>query len=538
MINSSENMYVNVFKRVFYLLIILFVFLVSLKLMGGAFKLFGKEIAHDIINVTANPFVSLFIGMLATAIIQSSSTTTTMIVTMVAAGSLTVEGAVPLIMGANIGTSVTSSILAFGHIGKKKEYRKAVAAATVHDFFNILVVLVLFPMEYFFGFLSGMATGLSAIFYSADNSSVEVFSIMGVTVKPVAKGIMSLLGKNGLLVLLAACTLLFFSLRGLTSILKKFVIGKAEKNLNKVVFQNPFAALGWGAGLTVLVQSSSVTTSLVVPLVASNKVSLRKAFPFLMGANIGTTVTAIIAAMAAGEAALTIAFAHLLFNVLGTVIFFPVRSIRDIPLRLARGLGKLSLKNRSFGILYVVITFFVVPFLFFILSDTQKVISQYNYEVLNEDGKTVSYSQLVTRKLEKGSEWETFEGLSNEYNTADIEPIGMLVSKDEFSMMIGDIAFPMKESTCIEADSDSLGRYKVCYDATIHNFKAEGFSIRQCHKYVLTTVDSTKSNWNYFYNPSLEKKIGVGEVFVRIDELAPDSTNRILTSKRLVLPNE
>ena len=145
------------------LVIIMFFFLMSLKLMSTGFKSFGKEAMHDLIKGAENPFLALFIGLLATAIIQSSSTTTSMVVTFVGAGLLPLENAVPIILGANIGTSVTSTIVSLGHIGNKKEFRKAIAAATVHDFFNILMVLVVLPLQLFTHFLSNLALWLNDV---------------------------------------------------------------------------------------------------------------------------------------------------------------------------------------------------------------------------------------------------------------------------------------------------------------------------------------------------------------------------------------
>ncbi|MEJ2004323.1 MAG: Na/Pi symporter, partial [Cyclobacteriaceae bacterium] len=118
--------------------------------MGDSFNNLGREVAESIITATSNPFIGLFIGLLVTALIQSSSTTTSMIVALVASGSITLANAVPMIMGANIGTTLTSTIVSLGYIAKREEFKRAIAAGTVHDFFNILTVLILFPLEYCF----------------------------------------------------------------------------------------------------------------------------------------------------------------------------------------------------------------------------------------------------------------------------------------------------------------------------------------------------------------------------------------------------
>jgi sodium-dependent phosphate cotransporter len=94
-----------------------------------------------------NPVAGMLVGVLVTVLVQSSSTSTSIVITMVAAELLTVKQAIPLIMGANIGTSVTSTIVAMGQIGQVDEFQRAFAAATVHDMFNFLSVIVMLPTE-------------------------------------------------------------------------------------------------------------------------------------------------------------------------------------------------------------------------------------------------------------------------------------------------------------------------------------------------------------------------------------------------------
>lgn len=359
---GGKTQFFNITKRVLILVTILFVFLVSLNLMSGGFKLLGKDIAEQIIIITSNPFVGLFVGLLATALVQSSSTTTSMIVAIVASGTLSLQNAIPMIMGANIGTSVTSTIVALGHIPKKTEFQKAISSATVHDFFNLIVVAVLFPIEYFTGALSSIGAGIAHIFYSESVNSTKMFSLLGVTVKPIAKVIINFLGSNAAVVIPFSIGALFISLKAFSVSLRKILIGKSQENLEKYVFGNPIKSLAWGAGITAAVQSSSVTTSLIVPLVATDKISLRKAFPFLMGANIGTTVTALIAAISQTEAALAVAICHLLFNLFGVFILFPVKSIRNIPIWMSETLGLYAGKRRVIGVAYIIVTFFLIPF--------------------------------------------------------------------------------------------------------------------------------------------------------------------------------
>ena len=126
--------------RITFLLFILLGFLISLKLMSFGFEAFGDQAAKNLIYTYAtSPVISLFIGLLATAITQSSSLTTSIVVSLVASGQFnSIADAVPLIIGANIGTSITSTIVSMGHMGNRKEFNKAISAATVHDFFNLI----------------------------------------------------------------------------------------------------------------------------------------------------------------------------------------------------------------------------------------------------------------------------------------------------------------------------------------------------------------------------------------------------------------
>ena len=356
-------------KQVFRVLLVcsvLMLFLLSLELMGGGFKLMSKDLVDQVFNATTNPFVALFIGLFATALMQSSSTSTSIIVTLVATGAISVANAVPMIMGANIGTSVTSTIVAMGHIHKKDEFKEAIGAATVHDFFNILVVLILLPFELATGYLSTFAVYLASLF-PIYNNSTGGFSFMAATIKPLGRVIINFLQEQVIFVLFTALALLVVSLRAFSSLLRSFLVGRSQEVIDKYIFGHPLKSLFWGAAITAGVQSSSVTASLTVPFVAAKRASLHKVFPFLIGANVGTTITALIAALSQNETALAIAFCHVLFNLFGVFLLFPIKHIRKIPIWLATTLGHLSYQNRFAGVFYVVIVFFLLPFLFIII---------------------------------------------------------------------------------------------------------------------------------------------------------------------------
>jgi sodium-dependent phosphate cotransporter len=353
------------------LLFAFYVFMVALQVMTGSFNLAGSSLAIELVNITTNPFTSLFIGLLATAVVQSSSTITSLIVTIVAVGGLTVPQATPMILGANIGTALTSTIVALGHIGDRREFQKAVSGASLHDLFNILTVALVFGFEVSTHALSGTAQALAG---QVEAWSWPSLGSLFFFTRNGANLLLSWLADWPYLTMLLALVVLFLSLRLLTFILRSLVIGRIEQNLNRVLFDRPLRGLASGFVATVALQSSSLTTSLMVPLVATNKVSLRKAFPFIMGANVGTTTTALLAAMVASgsgssSAALAVAFTHVLFNLFGVLVMYPLPRLRGIPVWLADRLGQLSYQNRLYGVAYVVITFFVLPFLLILITE-------------------------------------------------------------------------------------------------------------------------------------------------------------------------
>uniref|UniRef100_A0A8C7FFF3 Sodium-dependent phosphate transport protein 2B n=1 Tax=Oncorhynchus kisutch TaxID=8019 RepID=A0A8C7FFF3_ONCKI len=434
----------------------LYMFVCSLDVLSSAFQLVGGKAAGDIFQdnaVLSNPVAGLVIGVLVTVLVQSSSTSSSIVVSMVSSGLLEVQSAVPVIMGANIGTSVTNTIVAMMQAGDRNEFRRAFAGATVHDFFNWLSVLILLPLEAATGVLykltkividsfniqggdnapdllnvitdpltsaiieldktviSDIATGDPA----ARNKSLikiwckteKITTLLNITVPSAANcttGVPCWEEGNktwtqinatetinlercnhifayanlpdlavGLILLalslLILCTCLILIVKLLNSMLKGQVAVVIKKVLN-TDFPFPF---GWvtgyiailvGAGMTFIVQSSSVFTSAITPLVGIGVISLERAYPLTLGSNIGTTTTAILAAMAApGETlanSLQIALCHFFFNIAGILLWYPIPFTR-IPIRLARALGNRTANYRWFAAIYLLLCFFLMP---------------------------------------------------------------------------------------------------------------------------------------------------------------------------------
>jgi len=339
------------------LLVFLYLFILSISLLGDSFKLFGKDFAKTLLTTTSNPLVGLFIGMLATSVIQSSSTTTTIVVGMVAGGVLSLEGAIPIVMGANIGTTITNTLVSLSHITNTGEFKRAFAGAIVHDVFNVLTVIVLLPLQISTDFLGKSSLFLGDFLESA--GGLKFGSPLKMITKPVVTLVIELVNKSPWISALIAIAFLFIALRYMVKIMKSLVLARVEGFFQRYVFKTTFRALMLGLILTAIVQSSSITTSLLVPLLGAGVLSLYRAYPFTLGANVGTTVTAILAALVTGQAiALSVALAHLLFNICGIAIFLP---LRRIPISIANWLSNSIDKSRLIPVGLIVLFFFILP---------------------------------------------------------------------------------------------------------------------------------------------------------------------------------
>ncbi|XP_044061376.1 sodium-dependent phosphate transport protein 2A isoform X2 [Siniperca chuatsi] len=409
---------------------------------------FPKErgkVAGDIFQdnaVLSNPVAGLVVGILVTVLVQSSSTSTSIVVSLVASGLLEVRSAVPIIMGSNIGTSVTNTIVAMMQAAERTEFQRAFAGATIHDCFNWLSVLVLLPLEV----VSGLMTRLSHLLVTSFRlpPGEEAPELLKVITEPVTKLIIQLdkcvitgiaMGNEDMrnrslvkewcqtdlvmstgnvstencgpshnlshsslkcrhlfvstelsdltvgLILLAGslavlCTCLLLLVKLLNSLLK----GQLAKVIHKVINTDLPYPFGWlagfmamfvGAGVTFVVQSSSVFTSAMTPLVGIGVISLERAYPLTLGSNIGTTATALLAALASPgnklAAAIQIALCHLFFNAFGILLWYPLPFMR-LPIRMARVLGERTAKYRWFAVLYLLLCFLLLPSLVLGLS--------------------------------------------------------------------------------------------------------------------------------------------------------------------------
>ncbi|CAG5871701.1 unnamed protein product [Menidia menidia] len=398
------------------LFLLLYLFVCSLDILSSAFQLSGGRAAGDIFQknaILSNPVAGLVVGILVTVLVQSSSTSTSIIVSLVSSGLLEINSAIPIIMGSNIGTSVTNTIVALMQAGEREEFERAFAGATVHDCFNWLSVLVLLPLESVSGLLrrlsqavvdtlqlrggedapellkviteplttliiqldrsviTALATGdqsarnkslvkhwCQTTIFKDDETPWGTHNLSEQTQKCRHLFVDSSLSDLAIGLILLACSLLVLCscLVLLVKLLHSLLKGQVASIINSVLnidFPYPFTwlagylALLVGAGMTFLVQSSSVFTSAITPLVA------------------------LLAALASpGDklgAATQVALCHFFFNLLGILMWYPVPATR-VPIRMACSLGRKTARYRWFAVLCLLVCFLLFPSLVFALS--------------------------------------------------------------------------------------------------------------------------------------------------------------------------
>jgi len=498
---------IQIVAAVFGALLALWIFLIGLGLLGSSFKVIGGRGAGNMFSAVTNPIAGLMVGILATVLVQSSSTSTSIVVGLVGAEVIPVKEAIPIIMGANIGTSVTNTIVSMGQSADRIELERAFSGATVHDMFNFLTVSIMMPIEIIIAAMQGeggllywISKGLTDSLIDGEKGGDLFESPIKAITKPITSEIISankyivsalslgkpqmitpptsawnstacarrlaqvadddeqveeafasqgaprsllsrrlaadctkyyclskdlnktfgkissksykktfknaqcsnyLLGSHscpkgqvcllkagefwtkkvengrlikggmlegagdgagGILGVIIALLMMIGGLMGLVKSLQFVLMGKAKKAIIRATNMNVYLALVVGIVITILVQSSSITTSALTPLCGVGVLRLEQMFPITLGANIGTTVTGLIAALAdLKPKSLQIALCHLIFNIIGILIWFPVPFMRQIPLNAARTLGLYASYYRFVPMMYIFVAFVIVP---------------------------------------------------------------------------------------------------------------------------------------------------------------------------------
>lgn len=255
-------------------------FLYGMNILGtGLEKLSGGRMEKTLEKMTDNVFKSLMLGLVVTAAIQSSSATTVIVVGLVNAGILKLKNAIGVIMGANIGTCVTSIILSMGDLGKN---------GNASLFLKFLKPTTLAPIIAVIGII---------LLMSAKRTKVKI-----------AAEIMLGFG------------ILFNGMFIMTGAVEPLADSPAFKTLFETL-TNPILGVAAGAGVTAIIQSSSASIGILQAVASTGSVAFAAAVPIIMGQNIGTCITSIISSIGTSKNAKRTAAVHLYFNIIGTVVF-------------------------------------------------------------------------------------------------------------------------------------------------------------------------------------------------------------------------
>jgi len=174
---------------------------------------------------------------------------------------------------------------------------------------------------------------------------------------------------SGAVVFVLGLVILIICLIGLVTLLQKMLLGMSTRILYKATNVNGYIAIVIGAAITILVQSSSITTSALTPFAGMGALRLEQMLPLTLGANIGTTVTGLLASLVSeGTNSLQVALCHLFFNISGIIVWYPIPYMRQFPLNAAKRLGKVTRVWRGFPILYIIVIFGIVPVMLLGLS--------------------------------------------------------------------------------------------------------------------------------------------------------------------------
>ncbi|GAB97173.1 sodium-dependent phosphate cotransporter [Kineosphaera limosa] len=352
----------------------IWILITAVSSIGNGFSMAVGDEAKELFQFAANPFVGLMIGLLATVLTQSSSTTTAVTVGMVA-GGLPIEIAIPILFGANMGTTMTSTLVSLGMARDKETFRRAFGAASVHDMYNLVSLLIFFPLEIAFGILGRASEWIASTFAGEEAGVVgAAFSGLGAVVSAITgpgadllEWAVSPLGDvwGGITLIVLGIALILLIISFISTMLKSLLVGKAEQIFHTAIGRGPLSGIASGTLITVMVQSSSTTTSLAVPLAGSGKFSLKQIYPFTVGANIGTTLTALIAAFGftgvEGQAALQAASVHMLYNVFAAIVVFSIPFLRPLPVTMASTLARLGSENKMYVVAWVLGMFVLLP---------------------------------------------------------------------------------------------------------------------------------------------------------------------------------
>ncbi|MTI65130.1 MAG: Na/Pi cotransporter family protein [Firmicutes bacterium] len=308
-----------IYKLILHLLVGIFLFILGIKILSSYFKKIAtKRFKNIICNLTQKKIIGVFIGIFITALIQSSSATTVIVISLVHSGLLSLYSSVAIIMGANIGTTVTGQLIAF-EVSNQIKYL-------------LLICFILLPF-----YKNKIFKSIIIIFFS--------LSLIFLGINSMSSGITNL---NGL----------------------------AISNVINYLSNNFFLSISFGMFSVFIIHSSSTALALLQIMTSTNMIKVTASIPIILGFNLGTCIDAILGSLATNKLGKQAAFIHLIYNFLGIILILPFidifyRFIRELsPGNYARQIANFhSLFNIFATILILPFSNFLVKLSKFIIKD-------------------------------------------------------------------------------------------------------------------------------------------------------------------------
>lgn len=370
------------FVRWLLVLLSILVIIIGINLILDGVYGFGTFSTTQMYQVAKDPLIGVLIGILATALVQSSTTTTTLTVTAVGTGIVSVPVAIPIILGANIGTTITAMLVAFSYMGERREFKRAFTVAAMHVWFNVLVILFLFVVELLFHPFRTISGAIATEITLTTGGSLPTSDVMTRLFDPPTQ----LLGMNGLIgsignpsisaivCLVVGTAFILFAVRAMSSQIRTITAATVTSIMDKVI--NPenspkatilsnFWSFILGVLFTLMVTASSVTVASMQPVAVSGVVKQKPLLGVILGANVGTTVTAMFATFAIvsdqGEFAIQAALIHLIVNLTGALLVLCIPQLANVIIHLAEKTANLTARSYSITLATIGTLYILVP---------------------------------------------------------------------------------------------------------------------------------------------------------------------------------
>ncbi len=344
-------------KKWLKLIFFIYLFILSIELIKKSSLLLAPDIKTLLIqNIT--PLKAISVGWFTTSVVQSSGAVSSITAAFAGSDIISLSTAVYILIGASLGTTITAMIISLITVTyKRKDFRHGFEIALTYSIYSAFLVVIVFFLEFFFSIFSRISLFLAT---TLENKIflLKIPNVIDIITNPIINTFP--IETQKFLALVFGFMLLIIALRYIGKSVMEVLGGEEEarKFINKH-FESKYKAYFMGVALTAIVFSSSITIGLLVPLAAARLISLKKAIPFILGADLGTFTDTFLASLIIGETtAIATAFAYALFAVVGAIIFLPnINFLHKITKYTSNKLIKISRKKA----LYILIAFILIP---------------------------------------------------------------------------------------------------------------------------------------------------------------------------------